>query len=277
MVEFKDGGFRHDGLRFRTLEAGAGPPIVFVHGGHSRGGHFRQVMERLAPDFQVFTYDMRGYGATGADERPITHQHWADDLIACLDHFKLQSPFLVGWSLGACTALEAIAHAPHRAQALILLGAPRPARRFDRAVFQRRLDIVDAGGGAAEVVAETFWHIAQTFSLLTRERRPEALERVRQELLAEDARLLRQLVDAYSVEADWDAILPNIRCPATFMVGDADSATPRDGAEQLAALIPKATVRIVPGCGHYYCVEQPATVSAMIAETFRPAEPAGEN
>jgi 3-oxoadipate enol-lactonase len=272
MVDFRGGSFRHDGLEFRTIEAGSGPPVVFIHGGHSRGEHFRGVMARLAPQYRVIAYDMRGYGATGADARPITHQDWAGDLIACLDHFGLQAPVLVGWSLGACTALEAIAGHPDRARALILLGAPRPARRFNRAVFQRRIDIVEAGGGAKEVVAETFSHIAQTMSPLTRERRPEVVESVRQELLAEDARLLPKLVEAYSTEADWKAILPNIRCPATFLVGDDDTATPEDGAAELASLIANATVRIVPECGHYYAVEQPERVAAMIAEILAPAE-----
>jgi pimeloyl-ACP methyl ester carboxylesterase len=271
MGEFTIGSFRHDGLEFRTVVAGAGPAIVFLHGGHSRADHFRGVMERLAPRFRVVAYDMRGYGRTGADARPITHEDWAGDLIACLDHFGLAQPGIVGWSLGASTALEAIGNNPGRARGLVLMGAPRPARRFDRAVFQRRIDIVAAGGGAAEVVAETFSHIAQTMSPLTRERRPEVVDSVRRELLAEDPRLLAKLVEAYGVEADWKVVLPKVRCPATFLVGDADTATPRDGAEELASLMPDATVRIVPECGHYYAAEQPAAVAEMIAEALAPA------
>ncbi len=79
---------------------------------------------------------MRGFGETGADARLLTHQLWASDVAACLDHFELRQAFLVGWSLGAAVALNAASRYPERVEGMALLGAPRPNRTINLDVFQ---------------------------------------------------------------------------------------------------------------------------------------------
>lgn len=270
MRGLKTGRFQHDGLNFRTFSAGAGAPIVFLHGGGSRASNFRAVMEQLSAEFFVIAFDMRGFGETGADvARPITHQDWADDVAACLDHFRLGQAFLVGWSLGATVALNFASQHPERVRAMALLGAPHPDRPINRALFQRRLEIIAGGGTAADVVAATFDMIAKAFSPVTLDHRPEALEQVRQEHLSHDVALAATLVEAYASRPDLHTILPKVCCPVTLLVGDADQTTNLAGAEELQRRLADATLRMVPHSGHYYAVEQADTVARMIAEAAR--------
>jgi 3-oxoadipate enol-lactonase len=269
MSELTVGKFLHDGLSFRTLVGGSGAAIVFLHGGGSCASNFRSVMQQLSAEFRVIAYDMRGFGETGADARPLTHQLWAGDVAACLDHFELRQAFLVGWSLGAAVALNAASRYPERVEGMALLGAPRPNRTINLAVFRRRLDIIANGGTTAEVVAATFDEIRQTFSPWTLEHRPEALAQVREEHLAHDVTLMSKVVDGYGSQPDWNEVLAKVRCPVTLIVGDADRATDRAGAEELAHQLSHAKLRTVPNCGHYYAVEQPDRVAEMIAEATR--------
>ncbi len=262
--------FTHDGLCFRTFAGGAGDAIVFLHGGGSRAGHFLGVMERLAPDFRVIAFDMRGFGETGAHPaRAITHQTWADDALACLNHFGLETCTVVGWSLGAAIALNLASQHQARVSAMALLGAPHPARRIDPAVFERRLRIIADGGTSADVVAATFEATAQAVSPWVRTHRPEAVERIRQEHLSQDVTLAARLVDSYASRPDLTAVLPKVLCPVTLIVGQDDPIAPLAAAEELKRRLVHATVRTVANCGHYYAVEQPDTVVGLIAEAAK--------
>ncbi len=261
--------FEHDGLRFRTFAAGSGAPIVFLHGGGSRASNFRRMMEILAQRFHVIAFDLRGFGETGADPgRPITHQTWAEDVGAVVDHFGIARANLVGWSLGATVALNFASQFPARVDRIALLGAPHPDRPTNRALFEKRLSIIANGGTAADVVAATFAGIAQALSPWVLEHRPEALEQVRQEHLSHDVALAAKVVDGYATRPDLNALLPKVQCPVTLIVGDADRTCDLAGSQELQRRLSHATIEIAPDCGHYYGVEQPDTVARLIAEAF---------
>ena len=268
-MSLKAGFFTHDGLRFRTFEAGRGAPIVFLHGGGSRASNFHQVMERLAPQFHVIAFDLRGFGETGADmDRPITHQIWAEDVGACLDYFGIAKANLVGWSLGATIALNFASQFGAHVERMALLGAPHPDRPTNRALFEKRLNIIAGGGTAADVVAATFEGIAHALRPWVHQHRPEALEQVRQEHLSHEVKLAAKVVDGYTTRPDLNALLPKVQCPVMLIVGDADRTCDLAGAQELQRRLAHATVKIVPDCGHYYGVEQPDSVARAIAEAF---------
>jgi pimeloyl-ACP methyl ester carboxylesterase len=58
--------------------------------------------------------------------------------------------------------------------------------------------------------------------------------------------------------------LPQLRCPALVMCGDADQLSPRECGEEIAALIPGAQFVLVPDCGHMLTMEQPAFVNSAL-------------
>jgi 2-hydroxy-6-oxonona-2,4-dienedioate hydrolase len=108
------------GVRTRVLEAGQGPPLVFVHG---TGGHLEAYTRNLAPlarHFRVILYDMVGHGYSDKPDRPYTTDFLADHLLALLDALDLRSAHVSGESLGGWVAAWAAAHAPQRVDRLIL-------------------------------------------------------------------------------------------------------------------------------------------------------------
>ncbi|MDX2225143.1 MAG: alpha/beta hydrolase [Rhodospirillaceae bacterium] len=270
MTPHLDRAFTHDGLRFAYREAGAGPAIVFIHGGGSRGDHFADVIDRLAPRFRCVTYDQRGFGATAAGpDTPIDHGRWAADLGALMDHLDLARAVLCGWSLGATVALNYASRHPERVASLVLLGAPDPNRPIDRAFFARRLALAQSGAPIAEIVAQTFPAVEGNFSPWTRTHRPEVVDRVRREHLGNLPRLMAPVLDGYASRPDFGPILAKVgatlNAPIALIVGDDDRACPRAGAEALARRLPGSTIHAVANCGHYYAVEQPDTVAELIA------------
>ncbi|MGZ5196071.1 MAG: alpha/beta fold hydrolase, partial [Ramlibacter sp.] len=69
---------------------------------------------------------------------------------------------------------------------------------------------------------------------------------------------------AVIVRPDARMHLPQLRCPTLVMCGDADQLTPKECAEEIAALIPGAQLVIVPECGHMLTMERPAFVNASL-------------
>lgn len=50
------------------------------------------------------------------------------------------------------------------------------------------------------------------------------------------------------------------------VVGDGDQLTPPDCSREIAALLPRARLEIVPGCGHMLTMERPEVVNALLRE-----------
>jgi NAD(P)-dependent dehydrogenase (short-subunit alcohol dehydrogenase family)/pimeloyl-ACP methyl ester carboxylesterase len=100
-----------DGVRLATVSAGdpAAPVIVFVHGYPDTKEVWFPVMERLAPEFNVVAYDVRGAGASSAPRGLAAYgfDRLAEDLTAVLDAVAPgRRAHLVGHDWGAIQGWE---------------------------------------------------------------------------------------------------------------------------------------------------------------------------
>jgi pimeloyl-ACP methyl ester carboxylesterase len=117
--------FCRDGLQFHYREAGAGVPFVFQHG---LGGDTEQTfgLFRPPPGFRLLTLDCRAHGETRplGDCDKIGIAAFADDLLAWLDHLRIERAVVGGISMGAAVALNFALRYPARLLGLVL---SRPA------------------------------------------------------------------------------------------------------------------------------------------------------
>ena len=117
--------FSRDGLQFHYREAGAGVPFVFQHG---LGGDTEQTfgLFRPPPGFRLLTLDCRAHGETRprGDCDKIGIANFADDLLAWLDHLRIERAVIGGISMGAAVALNFALRHPARLLGLVL---SRPA------------------------------------------------------------------------------------------------------------------------------------------------------
>lgn len=94
--------YTSDGIRLNYQISGHGQPVVLVHG---FGGYQQiwclQVEHLVQRGYQVITYDQRSHGASGFDPHLDTIKRLIDDLAELIDGLKLQTPFLIGHSMGA--------------------------------------------------------------------------------------------------------------------------------------------------------------------------------
>ncbi|MFD4252685.1 alpha/beta fold hydrolase [Amycolatopsis thermoflava] len=99
-------------------EAGAGPPVVFVHAGAADRRMWAAQFDGLAGTHRVIRYDQRGFGESA--DAAGDHCHY-EDLLGLMDALGVDRAALVGCSMGGSYALEAALAAPDRVSGLVLI------------------------------------------------------------------------------------------------------------------------------------------------------------
>src|SRR5688500_13479244 len=100
--------------------AGAGPPVVLIHGFTLDHRMWDDQMPAFAERHRVVRYDLRGFGASApfVPDEPYTH---ADDLRALMTHLGIGRAAVVGLSMGGWAALEFVLTYPESVSALVLV------------------------------------------------------------------------------------------------------------------------------------------------------------
>jgi pimeloyl-ACP methyl ester carboxylesterase len=100
--------------------AGAGPPVVLIHGGFGDRRMWVGQMSALAVRHRVVRYDLRGYGGSAA---PTADYAALPDLLRLLDQLGIQRAVLVGNSMGGSLALDFSLVHPERVSGLVLVAS----------------------------------------------------------------------------------------------------------------------------------------------------------
>jgi 3-oxoadipate enol-lactonase len=77
-------------------------------------------IEQLSRHFHVLRYDTRGHGRSGVTPGPYSIAQLGGDVVALLDHLKIERAHFCGLSMGGITAMWLALHHPQRVNRLIL-------------------------------------------------------------------------------------------------------------------------------------------------------------
>ena len=142
-----DGGMTLPGW-FIPAGRDTAPGVVLVHGWESaRDRTLPHAQVLHAAGFHVLTFDVRGHGANGPEELPLSVGEYAADaraaVTAILGRPEVTSAALLGHSMGAAGSLVAAAGDP-RVAAVIAVAAPADPHRLTRQTFRlARLPLPD--------------------------------------------------------------------------------------------------------------------------------------
>lgn len=116
------------GMTIRAVEAGAGDPVLFLHGFSLCTSHWAPLFTRFHA-VRGIAIDMPGHGASsGFDFTAVDLRTWFSEMLtACLDELGLDSAHIVGHSQGAMLALWLALDAPERVRSLVTIGTPAVA------------------------------------------------------------------------------------------------------------------------------------------------------
>jgi len=135
-----------DGTRLYYEEAGSGTPLVFVH--EFAGDHrsWEPQMRFFARYFRCVAFNARGFPPSDVPEDGARYSqaHARDDIVAVLDHLRLDKAHLVGLSMGGFAVLHAGITHPGRARSLVIGGCGYGAEPDQKAKFQAECDAAAA-------------------------------------------------------------------------------------------------------------------------------------
>ena len=241
-----------DGAELALHRLGVGPPVILLHGLFSSAemnwikfGHAETIAAR---GYEALIPDLRAHGASAAPHDPASYPPdvLVRDLAALVDHLGLEDYDLGGFSLGARTALHAVAKEAVGPQRLVVggMGVAGLTNWRERAAhFARVIDEFEA-----IPKTDPAWFAVQFM-------KSQKIDRVA-------ARLLLDSFTDLPLE-----LLDRIAMPALVVCGDQDNDN--GSASELAARLPDATYAEVPGT-HMGSVTRPE-LGRAIAHWLGPA------
>ncbi len=251
------------GIAIETEIAGAGPPLLFLHGGDYVAQN-RPFLDSLANRFRIVAPRHPGFGHT---PRPAWFRSVHDIAylyLDLLDRLDMHEAVLVGSSLGGWIALEMAVRSQARIGRLVLLdtvGVKFGARE------QR--DIADIYAlPADEVLSRTFadpaGHVPDFSTLDDREALAIARDREATSLYG---------WKPYMHDPTLVHWLRRITRPALVLWGEQDGIVAPAYGERIAAALPSARFDRIAGAAHYPQIERPAAVAAAIERFARESQP----
>src|SRR5215475_13800765 len=113
-----------DNVKLYYEEAGSGTPVLFSHEFAGDYRNWEPQMRFFSRRHRCITYSARGYKPSDVpdDWKVYSYKHWVDDLVAVLDHLKIDKAHIVGLSMGAyVTGVLGFTY-PQRALSLTMAG-----------------------------------------------------------------------------------------------------------------------------------------------------------
>jgi pimeloyl-ACP methyl ester carboxylesterase len=241
---------------------GSGRPLILLHGGLGSGEMFGPVLPLLAERHQVVAVDLQGHGRTADIDRPIDVRLMAGDIAALIDHLQLETPDLVGYSLGGGVAFQTAVKYPAKVRRLVMVSANiRP----DAIYPEMRAQQGQVNAAAAEFMKDTpMYQLYQRVAP-----RPEDFPR-----------LLTKIGESMSKDFDFTEEVRGLQMPTLVVAADADMAPPSHYVEVFKLLDgglrdggwmgegrPKGghALAILPGLTHYNIFNSPLFAEATLA------------
>jgi pimeloyl-ACP methyl ester carboxylesterase len=231
-----------NGLQLYYEIRGSGRPLVLLHGGLlTIDLNFGSLLEPLAVTRQVIALELQGHGHTADTGRPMTIEALAGDVVALLDHLRIEQADLFGFSLGGLVAYAVALGTPARVGKLIVASADgrRPPGRESLPPGEDRLPTpadFQAWGDAYRAIAPD----------------PAGFD----ELAARASAMVHRF-------PGWTDELRSLQVPTLLIFGDRDFSPLTDVVEMFD-LLPNAQLAVLPGTTHVGMTRRPSDVLALI-------------
>ena len=257
-----------DGARIAYRDSGRGTPLVLLHGLMAHAGFF-EGQAALADQFRIIAIDLRGHGASPAEDgAPPAVERMAADVAELAEALDLEGAIGVGWSLGATILWHVLAGPAARrfagAVVVDMTARVRNDAEWDlglspEACEARSIAIRDdfesfalTAGQAifAQPVAPEHRKLADWASLQFARNDPEAIASIWASLIRQDVR----------------ALLDRIEHPTLIVHGGRSELYGEDTASHLVAALPHARAIRFEQSGHAPHLEEPELFNATLKD-----------
>lgn len=278
------------GTVIRAQEAGAGPPLLFVHGGATGGASWAHLVARL-PDYRCIVIDRPGCGlspalpGTGWTQMP-QFTPFADALVPdIVDALGLSSIKLASTSHGGFFAFRGAAAAPEKIERIIEYSWPMGAPMEKVPMVFRMAGLPGAAAVSARmpanaaVVRMALSSAGLKSAIKTRKFHDEAIDwmvsfmndtpSMRNEMNMQP-KVITPIAGLNKEMLHPPELLAKLTMPIHLFWGEDDPNGGERTARLLVDQLPNATLEMVPSAGHAPWVDQPDRAAESTREFLGP-------
>jgi pimeloyl-ACP methyl ester carboxylesterase len=242
-----------------VLEAGEGPPVVFLHGLFGNARNFGQFQRALAGRFRVLALDMRNHGAS-PHAPGMRYPDLAADVLETLAARDALPAAVIGHSMGGKAAMAAALAQPDAISRLLVADiAPVPYQHGNTAIAEALLRIPLTPAltrGAADALLAPVVGDAGVRQFLLQNLRFGAAPAWRIGL--------RELAAAIPELEGWVPLEGSYPGPALFVTGAQSDYVRPEHRPVIRGLFPRARFVAVKNAGHWLHADNPAAFMAVV-------------
>lgn len=266
-VEYKQTYYDAGGIRTRVIEAGEGPPLIFLHG---TGGHAEAYVRNMAAHaqhFHVYAIDMIGHGYTDRPDCDYNMDDFVDHLIRFLDVIGAEKAYLSGESLGAMVSSWAAIKHPERVIKLVQnTGILMPPNEKGRAELSDALERSKKAAGKLTkeaVGARLSWLMAEPEKTITDELVDVRYQVYSQPGMAPIMGKIAMSILGGVIDDAWcqrwvnPEVMREIQCPTLVLWTRHNPGQPVELAQEAMARIPDARMVVLENSAHWPQWEEP--------------------
>jgi 3-oxoadipate enol-lactonase len=234
-----------------AAQSGKGPPLFLFHSLLSDRASFDAIVPKLSQSFRVMVPELPGFGQSRLVSGGLADV--ADRMAeAVRDAAGGGDAIVLGNGYGGFVALQMAIRHSDIATRLILADCGAAFSEPGREAFRN----MAAASKAKGMAAITDVAMRRLFAPEFQEKHPDLMHDRREAFLRTDPEVFRAACVALA-DLDLRPELGKVSAPVLVLVGEHDEATPPPMSRELAAGLPNARLKVIPGCAHVPQLQSP--------------------
>jgi len=251
-----------NGISLSYGDSGSGPAVVLLHGFPLTRDMWQPQEEALVESgFRLITPDLRGFGESEVSEGPYSMSLFADDLVALLDHLKIDRAIIGGMSMGGYILLNLLERYPERVVAACFIttrsSSDSETAKAGRLALLERMK-KEGTGSLAELSTATL------MAGETVRHNPELVQTVYRWMTSADLKGIEGALHALLERKDYSSQLKNFDLPCLVIGADQDCAVQPEDLRVLSEGLPNNELCVIPHAGHMANLEQPGAFNRCL-------------
>lgn len=241
-ADFVEHDVEADGFRIRYKEAGAGAPLICLHGaGGLRLSHAHEI---LSQSFRVIVFEAPGFGQSAVNDRTATMKDLARTMAQATANLGIERYSLMGTSFGGRLAIWLATQFADRLDALVLVS---PAAIFPETHVRR---------AAPE---------SQASMLYAHPERQPILPPPDPAILAKQEVLLRRFAGPLR-DAELESQFARLEIPVLVLFGTQDRSVPPEMGRIYKQILPSCHFVLVYDAGHAMDADRPEAFARVVGD-----------
>lgn len=212
---------------------------------------YSPVWESLKNEYNLFAYDLPGFGASDNNKDYMSFQFQGDFLSSFLTYFNIKNPHIVAPDVGMPTALTYIIHHQHTIKSLMIGDGPAALPTSEPSIMKKmvhssfwRMMFIIAGSGALIESAKNLGNV----QYVPNKYEISDYKKSHQGKVANNMAWFKKYPKSVK---DIDQNLENISIPVKIFWGEHEAILHKENGINLNKRLPNSELEIFENCGHF--------------------------